>query len=138
MIKNLLCLVCASIICVGCASMETVDISAGGKAGRVGPKVLRHVVLFKFKDNATAEQVRVVEKAFSSLPSRINAIYDFEWGTDISVEDRAQGYTHCFLVTFLSESDRDEYLPHPAHREFAATLRPYLDKVLVLDYWTSR
>jgi hypothetical protein len=33
--------------------------------------------------------------------------------------------------------DRDAYLPHPAHRAFGAVLRPHLDKVLVLDYWTQ-
>ena len=52
------------------------------------------------------------------------------------MEGVARGYTHCFFVTFLSEADRDAYLPHPAHKEFGAVLHPHLESVLVIDYWT--
>ena len=100
--------------------------------------VLRHVVLFKFKEGTTAEQIAGVVDAFRALPGKIDAIHDFEWGTDVSVEGRADGFTHCFFVTFKSEADRDAYLPHPDHKAFGAVLRPHLDKVLVLDYWSRQ
>ena len=100
-------------------------------------RVLRHVVLFAFKDTTTPEQIQEIERAFCDLPSQIEQIYDFEWGTDVSVENISQGYTHCFLVTFLSEADRDIYLPHPAHRDFGAVLQPHLEKALVVDYWST-
>jgi hypothetical protein len=98
--------------------------------------VLRHVVLFKFKDDTSEEQVRQIENAFCTLPDKVDTIYDLEWGTDVSVENRQQGFTHCFLVTFLSEEDRAAYLPHPDHKAFGKLLGPHLDKVLVIDYWT--
>ena len=101
-------------------------------------RVLRHVVLFSFKPDAAPEQIRQVEEAFSALPGQIDAIYDFEWGTDVSVESIAHGFTHCFLVTFLSEADRAVYLPHPAHKAFGALLAPIKENVLVIDYWTER
>ena len=97
--------------------------------------LLRHVVLFKFKDGTTDEEVAAIEEAFRGLPDAIDAIHDFEWGTDVSVEGRAEGFTHCFLVTFRSADDRDAYLPHPAHEAFGAIVRPHVDKVLVVDYW---
>ena len=100
-------------------------------------KVLRHVVLFAFKDSATPEQIQSVEAAFRVLPTKIEDIHDFEWGTDVSVENISRGYTHCFFVTFLSEEARDRYLPHPAHQEFGQLLRPYLGQALVLDYWAK-
>jgi hypothetical protein len=100
-------------------------------------KMLRHVVLFKFKDNATPEQVKQVENAFLALPSAIKEIKDLEWGTNNSPENLNQGLTHCFFLTFNSEKDRDVYLPHPAHKAFGAVLTPYLDKVVVVDYWTK-
>ena len=99
--------------------------------------VLRHVVLFAFKPNTTEEQIQQIENAFRSLPGKIDAIHDFEWGTDVSVENAAHGYTHCFFVTFLSEADRDAYLPHPAHKEFGAVLHPHAESVLVIDYWAK-
>ncbi len=96
---------------------------------------LRHVVLFQFKEGTAEEDVRRVADAFRALPAQIDAIHDFEWGTDVSVEGKTEGYTHCFLVTFRSEADRDAYLPHPAHKAFGAVLRPHLEKALVIDYW---
>jgi len=97
-------------------------------------KLLRHVVIFKFKDSATPEQVKQVEQAFSALPTKINTIIDYEWGTNVSPENHAQGYTHCFLVTFKDAAGRDFYLPHSAHKEFGKILGPHLDKVLVIDF----
>ena len=100
-------------------------------------KLLRHVVLMGFKDTTMPQQIQEVERTFAGLPARINVIHGFEWGTDVSVENLAQGYTHCFLVTFRSEAHRDAYLPHPAHQEFTGLAGPLLERVLVVDYWTG-
>lgn len=101
-------------------------------------QVLRHVVLFSFKDSTSPAQVKAIEQAFAALPAQIDLIYEFEWGTDVSVENLSQGYSHCFLVTFLNEADRDSYLPHPAHQAFVAALQPHLASALVFDYWSRR
>jgi len=101
-------------------------------------KFLRHVVLFKFKEGTTAEQIGEVVEAFRLLKSKIDVIQDFEYGTDVSVENKSQGFTHCFFVTFRDEKARDAYLPHPAHKAFGELVRPKLDKVLVVDYWVRR
>ncbi len=100
-------------------------------------KVLRHVVLFKFKDDAKAEDVKKVEDAFGGLAGKIKQIKDYEWGTNSSPENLNQGLTHCFFVTFASDKDRDDYLVHPAHQAFVEVLKPHLDKVTVVDYWTK-
>ena len=100
-------------------------------------KALRHVVLFKFKDTSAPEDVKKVEEAFAALAGKIKLIKDFEWGTNNSPENLNQGLTHCFLVTFSSDKDRDDYLVHPDHKAFVDVLRPHLDKVTVLDYWTK-
>lgn len=108
------------------------------KSTRAANTVLRHVVLFSFKNSASAEQIEEIEKAFCALPSQVPEICEFEWGTNISPENINQGYTHCFLVTFSSEENRDIYLPHPAHQAFVSTLEPHLDKALVIDYWSKQ
>jgi len=100
-------------------------------------KVLRHVVLFKFIDTATPEEVKKVEDAFSALKGKISLIKDYEWGTNTSPENLNQGLTHCFFVTFHSDKDRDDYLVHPDHQAFVEVLKPHLDKVTVIDYWTK-
>ncbi len=96
--------------------------------------LLRHVVLFSFKEEATPQEIKQVEEAFAALPGQIPEITDFEWGTNVSPEGLADGFTHCFFVTFANEAGRDAYLPHPAHKAFGQVLRPHLDKVLVVDY----
>lgn len=97
--------------------------------------ILRHVVLFKFKDNTSIENVEKIEKAFMDLKSKIAVIQSIEWGTDVSPEGISDGFTHCFFVTFNSAQDRDTYLPHPEHKAFGQLLGSFLDKVLVVDYW---
>lgn len=100
-------------------------------------KKLRHVVLFKFKEGTSPADVKKIVDAFAALPSQIPQIAELEYGTDVSVENKADGFTHCFLVTFAGEQDRAVYLPHPAHKAFGQILRPHLDKVLVFDYFTN-
>jgi hypothetical protein len=98
---------------------------------------LRHVVLFKFKEGTTQSDIRKVEEAFKALPAKIPQIKDFEWGTNNSPEGLDKGFTHCFFLTFNSEADRAIYLPHPEHKAFGAVLGPYLEDVLVVDYWVK-
>ena len=121
------------IIIIATCFIAAIVISATHKQ----TKMLRHVVLFKFKDDATPDQVKQVENAFRKLPSEIKEIKSLEWGTNNSPENLNQGLTHCFFLSFNSEEDRNAYLPHPAHKAFAAILKPYLDKVVVVDYWVK-
>jgi hypothetical protein len=100
--------------------------------------LLRHVVLFKFKNSVTKEQVAEVVEAFAALPKKIDTIKDFEWGTDVSVEGKAEGFTHGFVVSFADAKARDAYLPHPAHGEFVKLAGPRIEKVLVFDYVSGR
>ena len=101
-------------------------------------KMLRHVVLFKFKDTSSPQEVKVVEDAFVALKGKIKLIKDFEWGVNNSPEKLNQGLTHCFFVSFQSEKDRDAYLIHPAHKAFVAIAGPQIDKATVVDYWQHK
>ena len=101
-------------------------------------KVLRHVVIFRFKETTSPQDVKKIEDAFRALPSKIHEIRSFEWGTNVSQENLSQGYTHCFILTFASEKDRDVYLTHPAHKEFGNIIGSALDKVFVVDFWAQK
>lgn len=116
-------------------AITTAMSSTASAADQTG--VYRHVVLFKFKDTATPDQVKQVEDAFRELPSKIDTITGYEWGTNVSPEGKNDGFTHCFFLTFKDKAGLDVYLPHPAHKAFGAQLRPILDKVCVVDYVAS-
>ena len=100
-------------------------------------KQLRHVVLFKFKENADPVAIKKAEDAFKELSSKIPEIKGFEWGLNNSPEGLNKEFTHCYLLTFDSEEGRAVYLPHPDHKAFGALLGDILEDVLVVDYWTD-
>ena len=100
-------------------------------------KELKHAVFFKFKEDATEDDIQKIEEAFAQLPDKIDAIKAFEWGINNSPEKHDDGFTHCFMVTFDSEEGREAYLPHPEHKAFVEVLMPVLDKVRVLDFWEN-
>ena len=61
-------------------------------------------------------------------------IKDFEWGTNLSPENKAKGFTHCFIVTFADKAGLEVYLPHKDHQAFVKELKPLLDDVFVFDF----
>jgi hypothetical protein len=98
---------------------------------------LLHVVSLKFKEGATKEQIKAVEDAFGALPSKIPGIASYKWGTNVSPEKHDKGFTHCFILGFKSEKDRDDYLVHPDHKAFGKTLGPVFGDVFVIDFWAQ-
>ena len=124
---------------VAVTTMSLINSSQTSAQPKEAPrKVLRHVVLFKFKEGTSKEQVKAIEMAFGGLPSKIDTIRDFEWGTDVSPEGKSKGFTHCFFVTFADEKGRDVYLPHAAHKDFVKLVGPQVEAVCVVDYWTQK
>ena len=102
-----------------------------------GSKKLLHVVSFKFKPDAKPEQIDAVIAAFRDLKKKIPVIKEFSWGTNVSPEKHDKGFTHCFILSFASEKDRDAYAEHPDHKAFGKGLGPILEDVFVLDYWAQ-
>ncbi|MFW5760066.1 MAG: Dabb family protein [Cyclobacteriaceae bacterium] len=97
---------------------------------------VRHVVVFKYKPEATEAQIKEITDAFRDLKSKIPGIVDFETGVNNSPENLNQDFTHVYLLTFENAEARDNYLPHPEHKEFGKILRSsgIFDGVFVVDY----
>lgn len=110
---------------------------AGLSASASAAQKLNHVVAFKFKSTVKAEDLQKVEDAFRGLKKKIRQIRSFEWGTNVSPEKLDKGFTHCFILTFRSEKDRDAYLVHPDHKAFGALVGPLLEDVFVVDFWSK-
>ena len=116
----------------------TLFLAMAGMAADPASKgtVLRHVVSIKFKPGATPAQIKTVEEAFRDLKNKIPEIASLEWGVNNSEEGHDKGFTHCFILTFKSEADRAVYLPHPSHKAFGTVLRPVMEDVMVVDFWS--
>ena len=106
--------------------------------GKTKAGALRHVVCFKFKDSTTPAQIKEIEEAFQALKTKISEIVSLEWGTNNSPENLNQGCTHCFILTFKNEKDRDAYIVHPDHKAFGGLVGPQLDKVFVVDFFANK
>jgi hypothetical protein len=112
--------------------------SANAIAADTSGKVLRHVVMYKFKDTTTPAQVQQVVDAFAGLPKKIDTIIGFEHGTNVSMEGKSDGFTHVFVVTFKDEAGRETYLKHPAHDAYVLVVKDKREKVVVFDYWADK
>ena len=89
-------------------------------AGAAGPVRSLYWRVFGKSDGS----VQRLEDAFAALPSKIPGIASYKWGTNVSPEKHDRGFTHCFILGFKSEKDRDDYLVHPDHKAFGKVLGP--------------
>lgn len=116
-----------------CASLLVAMTATAAAAAKV-----QHVVSFKFKSTASAEDIKKIETSFAALKKKISQIKSLEWGTNVSPEKLNKGFTHCWVLTFNSEKDRDIYLKHPDHEAFAKSVGPVVDDVFVIDFISQK
>ncbi len=127
-----------SVAVVFAMSVSAMAAEGSGEKKEAGEKgALYHVVSVKFKETATPEQIKAVEDAFAALKTKIPGVVTLHGGVNVSPEKHSKGFTHCFVLTFASDKDRDDYLVHPAHKEFGKTLGPVMADVMVLDFWSK-
>jgi hypothetical protein len=101
------------------------------------PALYRHIVVFKFKPEATDEQIQAIVQDFRQLALQqlANVVVAFEHGRNVSTEGFDQGFTHVFQLTFRCQSDFvKDYLNHPLHQAFVERLLPILEQPFVVDY----
>jgi hypothetical protein len=97
---------------------------------------VRHIVIFKYKDGASINQIQQVTGAFRALQQQIPGIVSFEQGVNNSPEGKNLGFTQVFTLTFENIQARDAYLPHPMHQHFGELLTRLgiVADVFVVDY----
>lgn len=97
---------------------------------------MRHIVVFKYKPDASPAQIDSVTQAFGELKNSIPGIVAFEHGVNDSPENKNLGFTHVYMLTFEDAAARDAYLPHPEHKKFGALLGELgvLEDAFVVDY----
>jgi hypothetical protein len=118
------------------------------------PGLIRHVVLFRYRDEVTADTKDEVLRRFLDLASSTRDgsryIVSIEAGPQGSGEGNGGGFEHGIVVTFASEGDRNHYVgtpvvtdpaySDPRHAAFKEFVGPLLaqDGVLVFDVVEAR
>ena len=74
--------------------------------------MIRHIVLFKIKDEYKEEIPQLV-KNFYGMKGRIEGLLDLESGQDILHSERS--YDLALITTFDSRASFDAYQTHPVH-----------------------
>lgn len=101
-------------------------------------KLLRHFVMVRFSKKTTAAQIKLVNNGLGALKTKIPTITEYEWGVNNSPEDVNLGFTHCYLFTFKTAKDRDDYLINPVHLKLKKeVLSKYVSDLAVVDYWVK-
>jgi Stress responsive A/B Barrel Domain len=93
--------------------------------------MLKHIVMFSFRESVSAASIQAVRERLLELPSRIALIKSFEIGMDIGLES---GQNHpagknraiCWSISCDSPSAYETYAAHPAHQEFLQMLKPLI------------
>ncbi|KAK3160940.1 hypothetical protein QOZ80_1BG0068810 [Eleusine coracana subsp. coracana] len=103
-----------------------------------GRGVVKHILLAKFKDEVTPERLDQLIRGYAALvhvvPSMVFHCFHICRGTDVSIENMHQGFTHVFESTFESTEGIKEYIEYPEHVKFANEFLPALEKTLIIDY----
>jgi hypothetical protein len=75
--------------------------------------IFRHIMLMKFKDGTTTEQIDRALEGLGTMPGKVPGILRYEFGTDLNL---VEGNPDLALVAdFASEKDWRAYLSHPEH-----------------------
>ncbi len=95
--------------------------------------MVEHIVLFKWKPEATPEQIAQAADGLRELKGMVPNILDLSVGENFT--ERAKGFTHGLVVRFPDKAALDVYGPHPAHQHVVQTLiNPIREDILALDY----
>jgi Stress responsive A/B Barrel Domain len=101
-------------------------------------KVLRHLVLYKFKDDQSPAKVQEVIDTFAGMAKQIDTVVSLEHGPNVSKEGKSDGLTYGFCVTFKDDAGLATYLKHPAHEAYVSVVKDRREKVIVFDYWAEK
>lgn len=95
--------------------------------------MVEHLVILKFKDDSTADQIDAFIKAAKGLQDKIDGVVDLSVGANFT--DRSQGFTHGVCVRFRDQAALENYVPHPDHVHVVENyIKPILADILVIDY----
>jgi Stress responsive A/B Barrel Domain len=95
---------------------------------------VKHIVLLKFKEGTVEEQITKFFEDVLDLSETVPGIDDYVSGTNCSLENRSEGLTHGFIMTFSDVAARDAYLVHPEHERFKTMAMTMVEKALIFDF----
>ncbi|NEP49029.1 MAG: Dabb family protein [Moorea sp. SIO3C2] len=96
--------------------------------------MIEHIVLFKWKDDASADAIALAMNGLLALKNQIPEIVELSCGENFSPL-RSQGFQHALRVQLLDCDALSTYADHPAHQEVVEKyIKPIRGDVIAVDY----
>ncbi|WP_261304151.1 Dabb family protein [Paenibacillus andongensis] len=83
--------------------------------------MIDHIVLVKFSETTTQEQLQEVVDRFKALKEHLTGIVDIQAGINFS--EKNKGYQVVLSVRFEDRAALEAYGPNPEHQAVAAYIR---------------
>lgn len=80
--------------------------------------MIRHVVLLRWTDSPTAEELAAMEAVLGALPAQIPELVSYEYGADLELVEGT--FDYAITATFARTEDYFTYRDHPAHQALVA------------------
>ena len=93
--------------------------------------MIRHIVMFKFKEENKAENVAKTRAMLDALPAKIPQILHSETHVDCGIKG-----DNCDLILisdFASHEDLENYIVHPDHKAVGAFMTPVRESRACVD-----
>jgi hypothetical protein len=94
--------------------------------------MLKHVVFFKFKPEAVADEIADLENSLRALPAVIPEIREFVVGRDVVRSERS--YDLALISAFDDLSAMNRYQVHPDHQAVVAKVKALCNGVVAVDF----
>ena len=92
--------------------------------------MIKHIVIWTMKEEATAEQKAEMKNRLEALKGVVSELVELEVGID-----EGNG-TMSLTSAFASDEDLGVYQAHPAHQEVVAIVKPLVAGRIACDYAT--
>lgn len=80
--------------------------------------MFRHIVLFRWTPDTTAEHISAIAEGLATLPGAIEEIQAYRFGADLGLTDG--NFEFAIVADFASEADWRTYRDHPVHQQVIA------------------
>jgi hypothetical protein len=95
--------------------------------------MVRHVALFRWKPETTAEDVVRVEEALRALPAKIPSIQSYRFGRDLGIQDGNADFA--VVADFVDEKGLETYVANPEHQAvITERIRPFVARRDAIQY----
>jgi hypothetical protein len=95
--------------------------------------VVRHVALFRWKPEASSEDISRLEEALRALPAKIPAIRSYRFGRDLGIQDGNADFG--VVADFADEKALESYWNHPDHQAvLRERVRPIMAQREAIQY----